>query len=362
MTPREASGLRRERASGGRVTLRELAAHLELSPTTVSLVLNRSPRAESIPEQTQARIFAAAEELKYRPNHMARSLRRRRSQTVGVLVPEIDEPYAAAVMSGLENYLVREGYFYLVASHRAHQDRVDTCLELLESRSVEGMVLMATSLSHAPRLPTVVVSGHQTLPGVTNVVIDHERAARLALEHLRQLEHRRIALVKGQTGSADTEERWEAVVAAAREFGVEIHDELVFQLVDDPTGGLTRTEKSYADGYRFGSELARSGRRFTALFAFNDVSAIGATHAFLEAGLRVPQDVSVVGFDDIASAAFLNPGLTTVRQPLQQMGETASRLLLARLADGGSAAETVTLAPELIVRESTGPAADRLRR
>lgn len=187
---------------------------------------------------------------------MARSLRRRRSQTVGVLVPEIDEPYAAKVMSGIEDFLVRKGYFYLVASHQARQDRVDNCVGLLESRSVEGMVLVATPLSHPPRLPTVVVSGHQELEGVTNVVVDHERAAHLAFERLHELGHRRIALVKGQTGSA----------------------------------------------------------------------------------------------------AFHNPGLTTVRQPLRQMGETASRILLDRLTDGRSEPDTVTLALQLVVRGSTGPA------
>lgn len=346
----------RESAPTGRVTLKELAAHLDLSTTAVSLVLNRSPQAASIPEHTQARIFAAAEELKYRPNHMARSLRRRRSQTVGVLVPEIDEPYAAKVMSGIEDFLVRKGYFYLVASHQAQQDRVDNCVGLLESRSVEGMVLVATPLSHPPRLPTVVVSGHQELVGVTNVVVDHERAAHLAFEHLHELGHRRIALVKGQTDSADTEERWQAVVRAAASFGIAIHDELVFQLIDDLPGGRTRTEKSYRDGYQFGSRLVRDGCPFTALFAFNDVSAIGAAHAFFEAGLRIPEDISVVGFDDIASAAFHNPGLTTVRQPLRQMGETASRILLDRLADGRSEPDTVTLAPQLVVRGSTGPA------
>jgi LacI family transcriptional regulator len=345
---------------GKRVTLKDVAAHLDLSPTTVSLVLNRSPLAESIPQETQARVFAAAEELEYRPDHIARSLRSRRSQTVGVLVPEIDDPYAAGVMSGLEAYMVREGYFYLVASHQAQAERVDHYLGMLESRSVDGMVLLATRLSRAPRLPTVVVSGHQELPGVTNVVIDHERAAHLAVEHLHQLGHRRLALIKGQEGSTDTQERWDAIRSAASAFGMEVDDELVFQLVDDPSGARTRTEKSYQDGYTCGTSLLAAGRPFTALFAFNDVSAISATHAFFEAGLRIPEDVSVVGFDDISSAAFQNPGLTTVRQPLREMGETAAKSLLERLADAEAepSSETVKLEPELVVRGTTGPAKD----
>lgn len=346
--------------AGKRVTLKDVAAHLDLSPTTVSLVLNRSPLAESIPQETQARVFAAAQELEYRPDHIARSLRSRRSQTVGVLVPEIDDPYAAGVMSGLEGYMVREGYFYLVASHQAQADRVDQYLGMLESRSVDGMVLLATHLPRPPRLPTVVVSGHQELPGVNNVVIDHQRAAHLAVQHLHRLGHRRLALIKGQEGSTDTEERWNAIVSATAAFGMEVDEGLVFQLVDDPSGARTRTEKSYQDGYACGTSLLAAGRPFTALFAFNDVSAISATHAFFEAGLRIPDDVSVVGFDDISSAAFQNPGLTTVRQPLREMGETAAQILLARLEDDETERpRTVKLEPELVVRGTTGPAKDR---
>ena len=353
-TPTGTAGKRRP---GNRVTLKEVAAHLDLSPTTVSLVLNRSPLASSIPQKTQVRVFDAAAKLQYRPNHIARSLRSQRSQTVGVLVPEIDDPYAAGVMSGLEDYMVREDYFYLVASHKARPDRVGHYLDVLESRSVDGLVILATGLDQAPRLPTVVVSGHQDLPGVTNVVIDHERAAHLALEHLSELGHRRLALIKGQAGSTDTEERWNAIVSAADTFGIEIADELVFQLVDDPSGERTRTEMSYQDGYACGESLMKANRPFTALFAFNDVSAISATHAFFEAGLRIPEDVSVIGFDDIASAGFQNPGLTTVRQPLREMGERAGEILVSRLrSDDSTFPSTVKLAPELVVRGTTGPA------
>ena len=339
-----------------RVTLKELAAYLDLSPTTVSLVLNRSPLASAIPGETQTRVFAAAEQLQYRPNHTARALRSRRSQTVGVLVPEIDEPYAAGVMSGLEAHLSGAGYFYLVASHQARQGQVEKYFELLESRSVEGVVLVATELSGPPEVPTVVVSGHQEIAGVTNVVIDHRRAARLALEHLYGLGHRRIALVKGQEESTDTEDRWAGVLDAARSLGLEVRDELVFQLADDPSGELTRTEKSYRDGHEIGATLVAEGRRFTALFAFNDVSAIGATRAFVEAGLSIPEDTSVVGFDDISSAAFHSPGLTTVRQPLREMGRTAAEILLSRIEEPTRSPEDVVLAPELVVRGTTGPA------
>lgn len=344
-----------------RVTLKDVADRLGLSTATVSLVLNQSQGADAIPPETQDRVFAMADELDYRPDHIARALRNRRTQSIGVLVPEIDEPYAAGVMSGLEAYLTDQGYFYLVASHHSKPERVDTYVGLLESRSVDGLVLLATSLSDPPPLPTIVVSGHQELEGVTNVVIDHSAAARLALEHLVELRHHRIALMKGQAENTDTDERWTAIQAAATSFGIEIGSDLVFQLEDDPSGERTRTEKSYRDGYRCGIAILETGRPVTALFAFNDVSAIGAMRAFAEAGLRVPEDVSVIGFDDIASAAFHSPALTTVRQPLREMGATAARILLARINDGETFPSSVTLSPELIVRGTTGPASSEPR-
>jgi LacI family transcriptional regulator len=339
------------------VTLKELAEHVGLSPTTVSVVLNRAPVADSIPQRTQELVFAAAEELRYRPNHLARSLRSRRTHTLGVLVPELAEPYAAGVMSGLDSHVLEAGYFSLVASHQGQPYLIEEYVELLENRRVEGLILLATALERAPGLPTVVVSGHTRLEGVTNVVLDHDRAARLALAHLAELGHRRIALFKGHPRSADTDYRWQSIVATAGELGLEIDDRLVFQLEEDPSGHSSRTEETYRAGYQHGRELLARGRPFTALFAFNDVSAIGAMRAFFDAGKRVPRDISVVGFDDILSAGFHNPGLTTVHQPLREMGETAVRILLDRLHHGTSYPDFVTVEPTLVIRESTGPVA-----
>ncbi|MGH6691713.1 MAG: LacI family DNA-binding transcriptional regulator, partial [Gammaproteobacteria bacterium] len=168
MTRRKRSGDDPDRP----VTLKELAEHVGLSPTTVSVVLNRSPVADSIPRRTQELVFAAAEQLHYRPNHLARSLRSRRTHTLGVLVPELAEPYAAGVMSGLDSHLLEAGYFSLVASHQATPYLIDEYLELLKSRRVEGLILLATALERPPGLPTVAVSGHARLEGVTNVVLD----------------------------------------------------------------------------------------------------------------------------------------------------------------------------------------------
>ncbi len=360
----------RRPAPSKRVTLKEVAERVGLSPATVSVVLNGSPVADAIPAETQERVFAAARELKYRPNLLARSLRGQRSFLIGVLVPEISEGYASGVMSGLEDRLIEEGYFYLIASHRSRSDLLEEYLEHLQDRLVEGLILIATHLEAPPQLPTVVVSGHRRLDGVTNVIINHDQAVRLALGHLVELGHERIAFFRGAHGNIDADDRWRAVVETSKALGLEIRPELAPQLVGRSYGPVFSPEEGYQEGYAYGQKLlaagsnGRSGRGsgaaparpgFTALFAFNDVSAIGAMRAFLDAGLRVPEDVSVIGFDDILGAAFQNPSLTTIRQPLEEMGSMASEILLRRLAGGNSQPDFVTVEPELVVRASTAP-------
>jgi LacI family transcriptional regulator len=334
-----------------KVNLRELADHLGLSVATVSLVMNRSPAAKSIPHHTQARVRAAARELNYRPNVMARMLRQQRSFTIGVIVPEISEGYAALVLSGIEDHLLQEGYFYFVVSHRHRNDLIDEYPRLLQQRAVEGLILVDTMCQAGIPVPVVAVSGHKHLPGITNISLNHSRAARLALDHLTGLGHRRIAFIKGQVFSSDTEIRWKAVRTAAQELGVSIDENLTVQLdSESPTP---------QPGYDMTCKLLRTGAPFTALFAFNDISALGAIRALREAGRRVPEDVSVIGFDDIQSAAYQNPGLTTIRQPLREMGMTAAETLVQRItaAKKTEYPKSIVMEPELIVRGSTAPAA-----
>jgi LacI family transcriptional regulator len=346
----------------GRPTLKDLASHLDLSPATISLVLNRSPVADAIPEETHKRVFDAARELGYSPNYIAVSLRSRRTNSIGVLVPEVSDPWAAEIVSGIESHLLANDYHYLVTSHRrSTQKLLEDDLELLTRRAVDGMILLATELREAPLLPTVVISGHTRLKGLSNVVIDHDRAARLALTHLKELGHRRIALFRGQPGSSDTDDRSRAIFKTAASLGIEIPPELTLQLSGEDQDVVFAPDAAYQEGYAYAQKLLARRVDFTALFAFDDASAIGAIRAFLDAGLRVPEDVSVVGFDDIQNAAFHNPRLTTVRQPLREMGQIAARVLLERvnaLHGSGDRLEStfVVVDPELIVRDSTGPA------
>lgn len=332
------------------ISLKELAQHLGLSSATVSLVINRSPGAKSIPNSTQERVRQAARELNYRPNLMARSLRQKRSFTIGVVVPEVSEGYAALVLSGIEDHLLQEGYFYFVVSHRHRPDLIEEYPSLLQQRAVEGLIAVDTVLTEPSSLPAVAISGHRQVPGVTNIVLDHNLAAHLALEHLQKSGHSRIALIKGQDFSSDTESRWRALHTVAKQLGIVIYDKLTIQLDSD--------SPSPEVGYVVTRKLLERGEPFSALFAFNDISAIGAIQALRESGRRVPEDVSVIGFDDIQSAAYQNPGLTTVRQPLRQMGVIAAETLLDRINSPRQAdyPREIIVKPELIVRASTAPA------
>ena len=334
------------------LSLKELAERLGLSPATVSLVINRSPVADSIPQETKDRVLAAARQYQYRPNFFARSLRARYSFTIGVIVPEVSDGYSASVMSGVENYLLQEGYFYFVVSHRHRSDLIDEYPRLFVERSVDGIIAVDTPWALSLSVPVVTVSGHNRVKGVTNVVLNHVRAAEVALKHLAQLGHRRIAFIKGQEFSSDTEIRWTNIEKAAGRLRVPIVRALVAQLEgDSPSPEL---------GYEAARKLLAAGKPFTALFAFNDISAMGAIRALREAKLRVPQDVSVVGFDDIQSAAYQNPALTTVRQPLREMGRIAAEILLHRIRRAGKADSKggeIVVEPRLIVRETTAHAA-----
>ena len=329
------------------VSLKQLAEVLGLAPATISLVINGSRVADTIPQETKNRIFAAVAKYKYRPNFFARSLRAQRSFTIGVIVPEVSDGYSASVMSGIEDYLLQEGYFYFVASHRHRVDLIDEYPRLFLERSVDGLIAVDTPWTLSLSVPVVTVSGHNQVEGVTNVVLDHERAAEVALNHLWQLGHKQIAFIKGQEFSSDTEVRWVNIEKVARKIGISISPSLIEQLQgDSPTP---------QPGYQATKKLLAARKPFTALFAFNDISAMGAIRALREAGLRVPDDVSVVGFDDIQSAAYQSPALTTVRQPLREMGRIAAETLLRRIrrATPDSHGGECMVEPELVIRDTT---------
>ena len=328
----------------GPISLKTLAKYLGLNPATVSVVLNEVP-GRSIPQATRERIKAAAKELNYQPSLLARSLRSRRTQTVGILVPELGDGYHTQVMSGIGDHLMDAGYFYFTAHHRHRKNLIEEYSQMLLGRGAEGLIAIDTALEHPFPVPVVAVAGHRPVAGVTNVVLDHRIAAELTLAHLHSLGHRHIAFMRGQPFSSDSDERWRSIEAVSRKIGIAIKPELVLQ--------LDRDISSPELGYPVISKLLSCGERFTALVSFNDMAAIGAMRALEDLGFRVPADVSVIGFDDIKLAAFSNPRLTTIRQPLSNMGRIAAQCVLNRLHGLERFRDQITVEPELVVREST---------
>ena len=346
----------------GHVNLRMLAEHLELSQTTVSLVLNNSPSAKSIPEETRKRVIEAAERLNYRPNYFARSLRQSRSMSVGVLAPDLSEGYFTRVMSGVVQELTAAHYFFFTACHDWNRELIEKYPRMLVERSVDGFLLLNTPADQIEvPVPVVAISAHSRVENVTNIVLDHHIAVVQALKHLYDLGHRRIAFMRGPRAIPDSEFRWEAIQLVAREIGLKIDPANVIRI--DTAGWSMKTgyhPMAPEIGFKPMQALLEKNRDFTAVFCFNDIAAIGAIRALKDAGLSVPGDVSVVGFDDILSAAYSTPSLTTVRQPLLEMGKRGAQVLLQRIAnrDQEFPAE-ITMAPELVVRESTGPASGK---
>ena len=333
-------------ATRGPVSLKQLATHLNLSPTTLSWVLNDSPSANSIPLETKERIRAAAREFKYRPNFLARSFRAQKTHTLGVMVPELSDGYSSMVLSGVEDVLLDAGYFYFLASHRHRDNLLEFYPQMFIDRRVEGIIAVDTSSEMPADVPVVSVSGMKA-HGNASILLNHDHAASIALDHLVGLGHSRIAFIKGQDFSSDTEVRWKAICDAARHRGLKIEDDLVSQLEGD--------SPSPEVGLRAMRKILKHRKPFTAIFAFNDVSAIGAIRALENAGLKVPEDVSVLGFDDIYAAAFHNPALTTIRQPLFEMGKLAAKTLLKLLESNPdpSSSKVLTVEPTLIIRDST---------
>lgn len=342
-----------------------LAEHLELSQTTVSLVLNDSPSAKSIPQETRNRVVEAARRLNYRPNYFARSLRQRRSMSVGVLASDLSEGYFTRVMTGVVQELNQAHYFFFTACHYWNRELMEMYPRMLMDRAVDGFLVLNTSLINIPvSVPVVAISTHSEAPvEVTNVVLDHDIAATLALKHLYDLGHRRIAFMRGPAAIPDSEYRWESIQKAARELNIQSDPTLEVGL--DESGWPMKTGQQPMDphiAYAPTRALLEKTRDFTAMFCFNDMAAIGAIRAITDVGLNVPRDISVVGFDDTTSAAFSIPSLTTIHQPLFEMGKRAAEILLERIASNNKQFPAeVMMSPDLVVRESTGPVKKKAR-
>jgi len=344
------------------VTIRDVAERSGFASATVSIVLNNAPLARYIPDTTKGRIQRAAADLGYRPNLFARSLRGRRSHTVGVMVFDMTDPYCTLVLRGIENTLYQSSFLPILTDVHNERSRFERYLEMLLDRHIEGLVVLANWLFvdinvladlEKNNIPTAIVGRELKTGNISSVIVDNNSGARAALEHLYSLGHRSIAFIRGPKQLSDTEPRWRGVRTFAREHHLEINPRLV---VDLPESGDPFS--SFEQGYKLTEELLQRRPSFTALMVFDDMTAFGSIRALSKAGIGVPEQCSVVGFDDVAPAAIYSPSLTTVRQPMEVMGTAAARIVLEAIDATREKKPVKTvhrrILPELVVRESTG--------
>ena len=358
---RRTSEASRKRTQPAAITIRDVAGRSGFSSATVSIVLNNAPLARYIPDTTKEKIQRAAAHLGYRPNLFARSLRGRRSHTVGVMVFDMTDPYCTLVLRGIENTLFQSSYLPILTDVHNERSRFERYLEMLLDRRIEGLVVLANWLFvdinvladlEKNNIPTAIVGRELKNDNISSVIVDNNLGARAALEHLHSLGHRKIAFIRGPRQLSDTEPRWRGVRAIARERNLELDPRLI---VDLPESGDPFS--SFEQGYKLTEELLQRRRPFTALMAFDDMTAFGAIRALGKAGIRVPEQCSVIGFDDVSPAGIYSPALTTVRQPMEVMGTAAATIVLEAINANLEKKPTRTIhrriVPELIVREST---------
>ena len=352
--------MRRKNGKRSNVTLRDVARASGVSPATVSIVLNNAPLARYIPPSTKERIESAAKKLAYR-KLSTRFQGSKRNRSIGVMVFDITDPYCTLILRGIENSLYQVSYLPVLTDVHNQRGRFERCLEMLLARPVEGLIVVANRLFvdidlladlEKRNIPAAMIGRELRTGSISSVMVDNEAGAHLAMEHLYSLGHRKIAFIRGPRMLGDSVPRWRGVRNFANSVGLEIDPALVVDLPDslDPNSG-------FEGGFKLTEELMKRKKRFTAVMAFDDMTAFGAIRGLARCGLNVPQDCSVIGFDDVIPAGLSVPSLTTVRQPMEALGTSAVGIVMeginATLEEREFEAVHRKLAPELVVREST---------
>ena len=353
-----------------RVTLTDVARASGFSPSTVSLVVNEAPLSRYIPAKTKQKVFDAVKRLGYRADIFARSLRSQKSHMIGVLVIDLADPFCTLILQGIESKLLPTAYLPIVMDAHNQLQQLERYLEMMVERRVEGLITVPNWLLFDiallediddRQIPTVVVGRDLESPTINSVLGDNEAGGYAALEHLYQLGHRDIAFLRGPRRMADSRMRWKGIRGFAKDAGLKLNPALIRDLP-----GTVEPGSVFDGGLRMTKELLDAGEKFTAILAFDDLTAYGAIRVLAEHGRSVPESCSVIGFDDIPSARLTTPGLTTIRQPMAEMGEYAANYILKHLESGTEDGvqpygDTHMIVPKLVVRGSTAPMAKRGR-
>jgi LacI family transcriptional regulator len=325
------------------VTVLDVAREAGVSPSTVSRILNGTARVTS---DKRSAVEAAIRKLDFRPNLFARSLKTGTTMTVGILTQDVESPFYGRAMKGIEAGLAGTGYAPIMVSGHWNAAEEAERVRLLMARRIDGLVILTGHLddrqiAEFARHQPIVVTGRQLdAPQVRALTLDQEAGGHLATRHLLSLGHRRIAHIAGPSDHTDATDRRAGYERALREAGIAPAPELVVQGDFLENGGLMAMNR-----------LLDSGETFTAVFAANDQTAFGARMALYRRGVRVPDDMSIVGVDDLSATAYATPPMTTVRQPHYEIGLAASHALLTMLGHPMPAVEVPPL--ELVVRETT---------
>jgi len=352
----------------GHVTLLDIARASGFSVSTVSIVLSEAPLSQNVAASTREHIRTIARQLGYHPDAYARSLRRRSTQTIGVLAFDLSDPFCTPVMRGIQGSLHEAGYLPLIVDAQAQRKLFDSSLHMILERRADGVIVIASWVFEETNLlsdvkknkvPIVIIGRDLVARGIDSILVDNEAGGALAARHLKDLGHTRIAVIRGPQEMVDSEPRWAGIQRMAAEDGLNIDPALVFQLpsIADPASG-------FEGGLRTARKMIASGRPFTAVIAFDDLTALGVVRGLAEAGLRVPQDCSVMGFDDVLPAEVATPSMTTIRQPLKEMGCEAAERVLHAIRRGPGKQERARLhkpGPELVVRMSTASPPDNVK-
>ncbi|HZW03831.1 MAG TPA: LacI family DNA-binding transcriptional regulator [Anaerolineaceae bacterium] len=336
-------------------TITEVARKAGVSPTTVSHVLNDT---RFVSEGVRTRVQAAMSELGYQPNALARSLRRGETQTIGLVLPDSANLFFAEIGRAIEDAAFRHGYSVVLCNTEGDSARERVYTDVLSKKQVDGMVFVATgeedgvanALEHS-RLPLILVDRELQIQNADAVLTDNFQGGWLAAQHLLAQGHTALACISGPSRVNPSAERVTGFCEALRAAGLPVEPDRI-----------CRGDFHPESGYQNALELLRAPQRPTALFVCNDLMAIGVLRAAAELGLRVPADLSVIGFDDIELAEYTLPPLTTIAQPKQQVGQLAIDLLLERIGEPALPARRVVLPVELIARHSTGPAPELIHR